>query len=204
VENEMQARSPIRPQQVMGELQRQMRSQDIVVTDASFSIGWVTSFFDVRRAGRGCLFPRGSATLGFGLPAAIGARLAAPADSRVVCVAGDGGIGYALGELATCRKYGLRITLLVLNNSGLGYSRWGERLSEGHYENVEYPATDFALIARGFGCAGLRVDAPDQVGDALAQALEAEGPTVLDVGIDKWETPELVLRKKRGTLREQP
>jgi acetolactate synthase-1/2/3 large subunit len=78
----------------------------------------------------------------------------------------------------------------------------GRATGRGHYENVEYPATDFAMIARGFGCTGLRVDSPDQVGDALAQALDAEGPTVVDVGIDKWETPELVLRKKRSALRE--
>lgn len=201
VETEMQACTPIRPQQVMGDLQRQLSPQDILVTDASFSIGWVTSFYDVRRAGRRCLFPRGSATLGFGLPAAIGARLAAPADSRVVCVAGDGGIGYALGELSTCRKYNLRITLVILNNSGLGYSRWGERLGEGHYKNVEFPATDFATIAQGFGCTGLRVEAPNQIGDVLAQALNAEGPVVVDVAVDEWETPELALRKKRATLR---
>ena len=197
VEGEMQPRSPIRPQQLVAELQRQMAPEDIMVTDASFSIGWITSFYQVRSAGRRCLFPRGSATLGFGLPASIGARLAAPPEQRVVCLAGDGGFGYALGELATCRKYNLRVTVVVLNNAGLGYSRWVEKLGEGRYENVEFPPTDFAMIARGFGCAGLKAESPDDIGDVLKQALNTDGPVVVDAAVDRWETPELLLRQKQ-------
>lgn len=193
VEEEVKPHSPIRPSQIVHELQRQTDPGDIFVSDASFSIGWVTSFYDVRQAGRRCLFPRGSATLGFGLPAAIGACLADP-EHRVICISGDGGIAYALGELATCRKYDLRITLVVLNNSCLGYSRWGERQGAGNYENVDFPLTDFAAIARGFGCVGLSVDHPDQLADAVAEALRCEGPVVLDVQVDPWATPELNLR----------
>lgn len=198
VEHDARARTPIAPQHVMHELQRQLDPEDIIVSDASFSIGWVASFYDVRRAGRRCLFPRGSATLGFGLPGAIGARLAAP-DHRVICFTGDGGFAYALSELATCRKYNLRITVVVLNNSCLGYSRWGERLGDENYKDVEFPATDFAAIARGFGCTGFRTDVPGQLGDVLAQALATDGPVVVDVAVDEWETPELELRKRRAT-----
>jgi acetolactate synthase-1/2/3 large subunit len=195
VSAEARPRMPIRPQQLVRELLRQTDPEDIMVSDASFAIGWITSFYDVRKAGRRCLFPRGSATLGFGLPASIGARLADPRP-RVICLAGDGGIGYALAELATCRKYDLRIVVIVLNNGCLGYSKWGERKGERRYENVDYPPTDFAVIARGFGCAGVRVEAPDQVGDAVAEALRTEGPTVVDVVVDQWATPELRLRRE--------
>lgn len=199
IEPEMQPISPIQPAQVMAELQRQLDPEDILVSDASFSIGWLASFYDVRRAGRRCLFPRGSATLGFGLPAAIGARLAEP-NHRVVCVTGDGGIAYALGELGTYRKYNLSIVVVVLNNNCLGYSKWGERLGEGNYENVDYPPQDFTLIARGFGCAALRANEPDQVGDVLAQAFKIDGPVVVEVAVDEWATPELTLRAKRSPV----
>lgn len=187
-------RSPILPQRVMRELQRQMAPEDILVSDASFAIGWVASYFDVRSAGRRCLFPRGSATLGFGLPAAIGARLADP-EHRVVCVAGDGGIGYALSELSTCRKYDLAITVVILNNSCLGYSKWGERLGDQNFGDVEFPPTNFATIARGFGCQGIRVETPGQLAGALAVALRADTTTVVDVAVDEWATPELNLRE---------
>jgi acetolactate synthase-1/2/3 large subunit len=187
-------RTPILPQYLIRELERLMDPLDIVVSDASFSIGWVASWFHTRRAGRVCLFPRGSATLGFGLPAAIGASFAAPG-RHVFCVAGDGGIAYAIGELGTCRKYNLPIVLIVLNNSCLGYSKWAEKLGEQNYEHVDYPPTDFAQIARGFGCNGIRVDAPGQFGDALKEALKTEGTTVIDAIVDEWATPELMLRK---------
>ena len=188
------ARSPILPQYLIRELERLMDPRDLLVSDASFSIGWITSWFHTRRAGRVCLFPRGSATLGFGLPAAIGASLASP-DRRVFCIAGDGGIAYALGELGTCRKYGLPIVLVVLNNSCLGYSKWGERLGKRNYENVDYAPTDFAQIAQGFGCRGIRVEAPDQFGDAVMEALKTEGTTLIDTVVDEWATPELMLRR---------
>src|SRR5579875_1656777 len=117
--------------------------------------------------------------------------------TRVVCVAGDGGIAYALGELATCRKYDLAIVVVVLNNGCLAYSKWGEYKGEGHYENVDFPDTNFALIARAFGCVGLRVEAPDELSDALAQALQSDAPTLIDVVVDPWATPELRLRRER-------
>ncbi|MBI3969986.1 MAG: thiamine pyrophosphate-binding protein [Chloroflexi bacterium] len=199
VASEAQPRTPIEPAYLLRELQRQTSADDIFVSDASFSVGWITSFYDVRKAGRRCIFPRGSATLGFGLPAAIGASLASPA-SRVVCVAGDGGITYAIGELSTCRKYNLPVTLVVLNNGCLGYSKWGERHGDRRYENVDFPPTDFATIARGFGCAGIRVERLDELGDAIAQGLRADGPVVLDVVVDEWAAPELRLRQERAAL----
>jgi acetolactate synthase I/II/III large subunit len=187
-------RTPILPQYLIRELERLMEPNDLLVSDASFSIGWIASWFHTRRAGRVCLFPRGSATLGFGLPAAIGASLAA-SNHRTFCVAGDGGIAYALGELGTCRKYQLPIVVIVLNNSCLGYSKWVEKLGQQNYENADYEPTDFATIARGFGCRGIRVEAPDQFGDAVVEAMKVDGTTLIDAVVDEWATPELTLRK---------
>ncbi|MHB1413706.1 MAG: thiamine pyrophosphate-binding protein [Chloroflexota bacterium] len=199
-EGEIRRAAPIKPQQVMFELQRQMDLEDTLVMDASFSVGWGATFYQIRKARRGILFPRGSATLGFGIPATIGARLASPPEQRVVCVGGDGGMNYAISELATCRKYDLRVTLVILNNGAFGYNRWGERLRGGRFDDVEFSATDFAAIARGYGCDGIRVEGPDELGDVLAKALAADGPVVVDVAVDGWETPELVLRRQRSAL----
>lgn len=183
------------PQHVMREVARSLALEDIVISDASFSIGWVASYLDAHRAGRSFLFPRGSATLGFGLPAAIGAALGRP-DARVFCVVGDGGIAYSVAELSTFVKYSLPVTVVVLNNQGLGYSRWGERRGHQQYENVDFPPADFRQIAQGFGLPSSRVE----TGAALAEAMQAmcvtDGPSLVEVMVDPWATPELTLRRE--------
>ncbi|MDA8052145.1 MAG: thiamine pyrophosphate-binding protein [Rhodospirillales bacterium] len=190
----------VRPQYLMAELNKRLRPGDLVVSDASFAIGWIASFLDVARAGQRFIFPRGFASMGFGLPAAIGARFAQPS-GKCLLVAGDGGITYAIGELSTLVKYGLDVVVVVLNNGCLGYSKFGEKLRySGDYQSVDFPATDFATIARGFGCEGIAVTSPSAVPDALERAFKAGGPVLLDVRVDEWQTPELQLRKQLGAV----
>lgn len=190
------AGSPIRPQHLMAQIQERLNPEDIVVSDASFSVGWVGTYLRALRGGQRFLFPRGLATMGFGVPAAIGARFAQP-EGKVVVVAGDGSVTYAIGELAVLAKYGLDITVVVLNNSCLGYSKISEMLNySADYEEVDFPDTDFAMIARGFGCEGLAVKEPAELGPALETAFALGGPALLDVRVDPWQTPELDLRQR--------
>ena len=192
--------APIRPQHLMAQIQARLNPEDIVVSDASFSVGWVGTYLRALRGGQRFLFPRGLATMGFGVPAAIGARFAQP-EGKVVVVVGDGSVTYAIGELAVLAKYGLEIVVVVLNNSCLGYSKISEMLNySGDYEEVDFPDTDFALIAQGFGCEGLAVKEPNELAPALEAAFAAQGPVLLDVRVDPWQTPELDLRKRLATL----
>ena len=194
------AATPIRPQHLMAQIQARLKPEDIVVSDASFSVGWVGTYLRALRGGQRFLFPRGLATMGFGVPAAIGARYAQP-EGKVVVVVGDGSVTYAIGELAALAKYGLEIVVVVLNNSCLGYSKISEMLNySGDYEEVDFPDTDFALIAQGFGCEGLAVKEPNELAPALEAAFAAEGPVLLDVRVDPWQTPELDLRKRLAAL----
>lgn len=187
---------PIRPQHLMAHIQRRLKPEDIVVSDASFSVGWVGAYLRALRGGQRFLFPRGLATMGFGVPAAIGARFGQP-EGKVVVVVGDGSVTYAIGELAVLAKYGLDIIVVVLNNGCLGYSKISEMLNySADYEEVDFPDTDFAMIARGFGCEGLAVAEPGDIAPALAAAFAANGPVVLDVRVDPWQTPELDLRQR--------
>lgn len=192
---EMASRArPILPQAVMGALQALLGPDDVVVTDASFSIGWAASFLHAQKDGAKFLFPRGAAGLGFGLGAAMGARLAQP-DGNVVVITGDGGFGYCLMELGTLRKYDLRVVVIVLNNSALSYNRLAARMrGETDFQSVTFPDTNYVQIAEGFGCEGVRVEDPAALPDALARAFRAEGPVLLDVITDGWQTPELTLR----------
>ncbi|MDE2815763.1 MAG: thiamine pyrophosphate-binding protein [Chloroflexota bacterium] len=194
---------PIRPQHLMAQIQAQLNPEDIVVSDASFSVGWVGSYLRAMRGGQRFLFPRGLATMGFGVPAAIGARFAQQ-EGKVVVVVGDGSVTYALGELAVLAKYGLDIIVVVLNNSCLGYSKISEMLNySADYEEVDFPDTDFALIARGFGCEGLAVRDPSELAPALETAFALGGPALLDVRVDPWQTPELDLRQRLAALQAE-
>ena len=180
----------------MAQIQERLKPEDIVVSDASFSVGWIGTYLRALRGGQRFLFPRGLATMGFGVPAAIGARFAQP-EGKVVVVVGDGSVTYALGELAVLAKYGLDITVVVLNNGCLGYSKISEMLNySADYEEVDFPETDFAMIARGFGCEGLAVSDPTELGPALETAFALGGPALLDVRVDPWQTPELDLRQR--------
>lgn len=195
--------SPTRPQHLMAQIQGRLNLEDIVVSDASFSVGWVGSYLRAMRGGQRFLFPRGLATMGFGVPAAIGARFAQQ-EGKVVVVVGDGSVTYALGELAVLAKYGLDIIVVVLNNSCLGYSKISEMLNySADYEEVDFPDTDFALIARGFGCEGLAVRDPSELAPALETAFALGGPVLLDVRVDPWQTPELDLRQRLAALQAE-
>jgi acetolactate synthase-1/2/3 large subunit len=197
------AAPPIRPQYLMAELGKRLAPDDLVVSDASFAIGWIASFLDVARNGQRFLFPRGLASMGFGLPAAIGARIAQP-EGKCLMIAGDGSITYAIGELATLAKYGLDVVVVVLNNGCLGYSKFSEVLRwSGDYESVDFAPTDFAMVARGFGCQGWSVTTPQEVPDAIERAWKVGGPVLLDVRVDEWQTPELQLRKRLPELRQK-
>lgn len=193
-EEESISQSPILPQQIMKTLDSMVGADTILVSDASLAGGWLSAFTHTERTGRRYLYTRGTGGLGFALPASIGAAFASPG-TRIVALAGDGGFGYSLAELSTCVKYNLPIVSIVLNNSAFGYSSWLERVGRGAFENTDFPPTDFAAIARGFGATGIRVEEPGDLESALSDAMTHEGPVVLDVVTDRWAVSDLAIRR---------
>lgn len=185
--------SPLQPPRVMRELAARLADEDVVISDASFSAGWIAGHVPAQTAGRHFLFARGQGGLGYAVPAAIGAALARP-NARVITVSGDGGFSYAIGELATHAQQGLRTVNLVLNNGTLAWlAMWQRFFFEGLRESVDLEGDaggpDFATVARGLGCLGVRVEAADQLADALDAAFRASGPAVVDVRVDPDATP---------------
>ena len=186
---------PIKPQRVMQELNQFTHEDDIVCCDASYVTGWGMLFYQVRRAGKVTLAPRGSAGLGFGIPAAIGAACARPR-ARIIALCGDHGVSYSLSELTTAVYYGLNIKVIVFNNQG---SRWIDhyhRLTfQGTGEPFRWGNTDFSKVGQGFGCLGIRVEQPRDIAPALRQALTQNGPAVIDVVVSGEETPIAAYRR---------
>lgn len=194
------AAQPIKPQQVCALLDQLAGPQDIFVCDASFASGWGALYFQARDERR-VLFPRGLAGLGWGLPAAIGAKIARP-KSKVIVLAGDGAMGFCLGELATLAQENLNVKVVVLNNGAMGWIKWEQALYwEGKFQSSDLSAVDFATVARGLGCLGLNVNNPADLQDALAHALAADQPVLVDVRTTAVDTPVAKFNESSATTR---
>jgi len=176
-------RRPMRPERVMAEIGRVVDPSTLIVTDASYVTGWAMSQLDVPAAGRFMLSPRGTAGIGWSLPAAIGARLGDPSRT-VICVAGDGGFGYVMNELETAARYGVKVLTVVFNNSTLAFQRHWEELAMGSYLDCDFLEVDYSEVARALKCRGESVTDPAALPAALARGLACDGPYLINAVID--------------------
>ncbi|MFC6216895.1 thiamine pyrophosphate-dependent enzyme, partial [Fodinicurvata halophila] len=143
--------------------------------------------YDTKQAGRGFVPDRGFASIGYGLPGAMGAALGAPG-RPVVGLTGDGGFNMTMGELETARRLGLPLTVIVVNNAASGYVKALQHLmyGAGSYQSSDLVEVNYADVAQSLGCRGIRVEAPDEISGALDSALSfREGPSVLDVVVTR-------------------
>lgn len=159
----------------------------IITTDVGQHQMWVAQAYPLSRP-RQWLTSGGLGTMGFGLPAAIGAALADP-DATVVCFSGDGSFKMNIQELATLAEEALNVKIVLMNNNALGlvYQQqslfYGKRLNASKYRH----APDFVRIAEGFGIAALDLDAADDARSALEAALRTPGPMLIHASIDREE-----------------
>jgi acetolactate synthase-1/2/3 large subunit len=165
---------PILPQRVIGELQRGLPEDAIVTCDAGENRIMMTHFYQTKSA-EGFLQAAGSGPMGFGIPAALGAKLVHP-DRPVVAVCGDGGFAMTMNGLMTAVEQDIPIITVVFNNKALGWVLHGS----GPFA-AEFNDWDHAAIARALGCRGVRVEDPAGLKPALQDALAARQPTVIDV-----------------------
>jgi acetolactate synthase-1/2/3 large subunit len=180
------AETPVNMARLMHELNRAMPADAILVADGGFAAHWGGLLYDTKQAGRGFVPDRGFASIGYGLPGAIGAALAAPG-RRVVGLTGDGGFNMVLGELETARRMALDITIVVVNNAASGYVKALQHLlyGAGAYHASDLAETDYARVAQTLGCTGIRVEHPDALESALRAGLTGSGPTVIDVVVTR-------------------
>jgi acetolactate synthase-1/2/3 large subunit len=177
----------IKPQRVIDELHRLTKGEAIITTDVGQHQMWVAQFYPFKRS-RQLITSGGLGTMGFGLPAAVGAQLAWP-KLPVVAVVGDGGFQMTNQELATAVQYELPVKILIMNNGYLGMVRqWQEMFYDRTYSEVDISvAPDFVKLAEAFGALGLRAERPEELHDVLATALAHKGVVVVDVHVSKEE-----------------
>lgn len=176
---------PIHMARLVHEIERALPEDGILVADGGFAAHWAGLLFDTRRCGRHFVADRGFASIGYGLPGALGAALAAPGRA-VVGLTGDGGCNMVLGELETARRLGAAFTLVVVNNAASGYVKALQHAMYGAYQSSDLVELDYAAIARAMGCRGVRVEDPTGLAPALAAGLaERSVPTVVDVVVTR-------------------
>jgi acetolactate synthase-1/2/3 large subunit len=174
---------PMRPERLCKELTDCMPSDVILVSDTGHSGIWTGTMIDLQHPDQSYI--RCSGSLGWGLPAAMGAKCAQP-HRPVLCFTGDGGIWYHLSELETAKRCGINTVTVVNNNHSLVQERGGvERTYGGRTPGSDelwlFADTDFANVAESMGCFGTTVNKPSELSSALDQAFASGKPAVVDV-----------------------
>jgi acetolactate synthase-1/2/3 large subunit len=186
-EKRLSDETPVHMGRLITELNRLLPEDGYLIADGGFAAHWGGLLFDTKRAGRHFVPDRGFASIGYGLPGAMGAQLAAP-DATVVGLTGDGGFNMVLGELETARRMGLGLTVIVVNNAASGYVKALQHLmyGEGNYQSSDLAETDYAAVANAMGCHGQRVEKPEDLEAALTAAFaERDRPSVIDVMVTR-------------------
>ena len=173
---------PINMTRMLNELNKVMPADSVLVADGGFAGHWTGFLYDTKKAGRTYIADRGMASIGYGLPGSLGAQLGAP-DTPVVGVTGDGGFNMSIGDLETALRTKAGLTLCVVNNAASGYVKALQHaMYDGKYQSSELVEMDYAKIADAFGCQGIRVEDPEDLGDAIRTGIEeTERPTVIDM-----------------------
>jgi acetolactate synthase I/II/III large subunit len=181
--------APIRPERICKEISDVLPPNGVVVSDTGHAGIWTARFIEFKHATQSYFRTAGS--LGWGFPAALGVKCALP-DRPVVCFTGDGGFYYHIAELETARRHNINAVIVVNNNSALNQEinlnneAYGGTQRGRAEELWRFPDINFAKIAEGFGCAGIRVERPGDLHDALKKAIAMNKPVVVDVVSDMY------------------
>ncbi|MGD8387017.1 MAG: biosynthetic-type acetolactate synthase large subunit [Desulfobacteraceae bacterium] len=178
----------IKPQYVVETLHELTEGDALIATEVGQNQMWAAQYYHLNCPN--CFITSGGlGTMGFGLPAALGAQLARP-DKVVVDIAGDGSIQMNIQEMATAVQYNLPVKIVILNNGYLGMVRqWQELFYDRCYSCTDMShAPDFVKLAQAYGAVGLRATRPEEVERTLRQGLAEPGPVIMDFAVEPEES----------------
>lgn len=177
----------IKPQYVIEMLDKLTKGNAIITTEVGQNQMWAAQFYKFDQP-RHFATSGGLGTMGYGLPAAIGAQMAFP-DKTVIDVAGDGSIQMNIQELATAKQYGCNVKIVILNNGYLGMVRqWQELFYDKRYSSTVMDVTpDFVKLAEAYGAVGLRATTKDEVESVIQQALDTDNVVIMDFRVSPEE-----------------
>ncbi len=179
---------PVKPGLTMGEVVRiaseKANNNAVLVTDVGQQQMIASRYFKFTQS-KSSVTSGGLGTMGFGLPAAMGAKLGQP-DRTVFAMVGDGGIQMTIQELGTIEQYGLDVKIIILNNNFLGMVRqWQQLFFEKRYSFTKMHNPDFVMIAKGYHIEAAKVDKREDLDAAIQKMIDHKGPYLLEVTIEK-------------------
>jgi acetolactate synthase I/II/III large subunit len=179
--------SEIKPQRMIETMWEATQGNAIVTSDVGQHQMWAAQYYHFPGPRR-WINSGGLGTMGFGLPSALGAKVACP-DDTVVCLAGDGSLIMTCQELATCVTENIPVKVFLMNNGYLGMVRqWQELFWDKRYSSVDMGASpDWVKLAEAFGATGMRITQKDELADGMKTALETDGVVLVDVHVTKEE-----------------
>ncbi|MEI2701888.1 MAG: biosynthetic-type acetolactate synthase large subunit [Baekduia sp.] len=177
----------IKPQRAIRAIYEATEGKAIVTSDVGQHQMWTAQFYDFP-APRRWINSGGLGTMGFGMPAAMGAAVGCP-DTPVVCITGDGSVQMNIQELATLTENGIPVKVFIINNGYLGMVRqWQELFWDNRYSHVDMgQVPDFVKLAEAYGMTGIRITERDSLMAGLKQALATDGPVICDITVSREE-----------------
>ena len=181
--------SPIRPERICKAISDVLPENGVVVSDTGHAGIWTARYIEFKHANQ--RYFRTAGSLGWGFPATLGVKCAMP-DRPVVCFTGDGGFYYHIAELETARRHNINAVIVVNNNSALNQEiklndlAYGGKQRGRAEEMWKFPDVNFAKIAEGFGCVGIRVEKAADLNAAIAAGIAMNKPVVIDVVSDTY------------------
>jgi len=189
---------PIRPERVIDAMMKVLPEDAVVLSDPGTSCPYFSAYYQQPLPGRYFITNRAHGALGYSMSAALGAWYGRPG-SKIVAMMGDGSFGFTCGELETICRSRAPITYIVFSNSNFGWikaSQFADK--DARYYNVDFNRTDQAAVGAAFGVKSWRVENPDDLPRVLKEAIEHDGPTLVDVICQPLEETNAPVRRWMG------
>ncbi|MBC6439294.1 MAG: acetolactate synthase large subunit [Rhodospirillales bacterium] len=184
---------PIKPQKLLNDIREFMGDEDILLSDVGAHKMWISRYYQCNEPNT-CLISNGFCSMGFALPASMGAAYAHP-DRRVLAVCGDAGFLMNVQDLETAVRKKLNVVSVILLDGEYGLIKWKQQNRfDGQHVDLAFNNPDFDMLARSFGAWGTTLDAHDQLIPALEEAFRQDGPALIAVPVDYTENRKLTRR----------
>jgi acetolactate synthase-1/2/3 large subunit len=187
---------PLKPLRIVSDIRKALGRSDILISDVGAHKIWIARFYPAYEENT-VVISNGFASMGFGIPAAISAKLLFP-DKNVVAAVGDGGFLMSMCEINTAVRLGLNLVCLIFNDGGYGLIEWKEKLRYNRDFFVKFANPDFVKLAESIGALGYRVAKEDELLPILKDALSQKRPSIIDCPVDYSENMKLT--EKLGHL----
>lgn len=171
---------PIRPERMVAGASQVLDDDAVLISDPGTSCPYFAALYPFPTTGRNWVTPRAHGALGYTIPATIGAQYARPND-QIVGFTGDGSFGTSVGDLETIARLDLPVTIIIVNNASFSWIEAGQRNYADFSFGVDFEELNYARIAEEFGFTGFRVETADGYEEKLKQAVELDGPALVDL-----------------------